>query len=129
MEVKIDPSSKTDLDIADVRNSLRSVMWRNVGIEREGARLGETNEIISFWSRYVMDKIFDPATAGPSAVQGWELQNMLTVCALITSAADARTESRGAHYRIDYPQRDDANWRVHLTWTRENDSPAREPVT
>ena len=33
-------------------------MWRNVGIERDGERLSETREIISFWSRYVMDKVF-----------------------------------------------------------------------
>ena len=103
-------------------------MWRNVGIEREGPRLAETTEIISFWSRYVMDKTFDPATQAAAAVQGWELQNMLTVCALITAAADARTESRGAHYRLDYPQRDDANWRVHLLWTRGAETPEREPV-
>ena len=47
-----------------MRSSLRSVMWRNAGIERSGERLDETREIIAFWSRYVMDKTFDPATLG-----------------------------------------------------------------
>src|SRR5439155_7112642 len=64
LEHRIPPSTKTELDIADVKSSLRSVMWRNVGIERAGDRLEETREIIAFWSRYVMDKIFDPATLG-----------------------------------------------------------------
>ena len=47
----IPPSSRTELDVADVRSSLRSVMWRNAGIERSGEHLAETREIISFWSR------------------------------------------------------------------------------
>ena len=92
-------------------------MWRNVGVERSGDRLNETREIIAFWSRYVMDKSFDPAALGAVAASaGWELQNMLTVCALIASAAYTRTESRGAHYRVDYPTRDDAHWQLRLQW-------------
>jgi L-aspartate oxidase len=129
LEAHVAPASKTELDIADVKSSLRSVMWRNVGIERNGQRLAETREIIGFWSRYVMDKTFDPSVVGPAgAVAGWELQNMLGVCQLVTTAALARTESRGAHFRTDFPQRDDANWRVHLLWKRGNDKPVREPV-
>src|SRR5918993_2075026 len=119
LEATIAPSNKTELDIADVKSSLRSVMWRNVGIERSAERLAETREIISFWGRYVMDKTFDPAALGPAAVAGWELQNMLAVCHLIATAALTRTESRGAHYRTDFPERDDANWRVHILWKRE----------
>jgi L-aspartate oxidase len=129
LEHRIEPSAKTELDVADVKSSLRSVMWRNVGIERTGERLAETREIVALWSRYVMDKTFDPADLGPgAAVAGWELQNMLTACALIASAAQARTESRGAHYRLDYPDRDDARWRLHLLWRRPMEAPILEPV-
>jgi L-aspartate oxidase len=128
LEARVEESSKTELDIADVRNSLRSIMWRNVGIERAGERLSETKEIIAFWSRYVMDKVFDPALGAPAAIAGWELQNMLTVCHLIATAADTRTESRGAHYRLDFPQRDDEHWRVHLLWERERGEAQKEPV-
>ncbi|MEA2735165.1 MAG: L-aspartate oxidase, partial [Humisphaera sp.] len=128
LEASIPPSTKTELDLADVKSSLRAVMWRNVGIERSGERLTETREIIAFWSRYVMDKTFDPATLAQGAVAGWELQNMLTICHLIATAAQTRTESRGAHYRTDYPDRDDANWRVHMLWKRGETAPAMEPV-
>src|SRR5690606_15973652 len=76
------PSTRTELDVADVRSSLRSIMWRNAGIERSGDHLAETREIIAFWSRYVMDKTFDPHDGRAAAVAGWELQNMLTVCFL-----------------------------------------------
>jgi len=128
LEAQIPPSTKTELDIADVKSSLRSVMWRNVGIERSGERLTETREIVAFLSRYFMDKTFDAAKLGRAAVNGWELQNMLTVCQLIATAALARTESRGAHYRLDYRERDDANWRVHLLWKRGSDEAIVEPV-
>jgi L-aspartate oxidase len=127
LEHRLPESTKTELDLTDVKSSLRSIMWRNVGVERNGDRLQETREIIAFWSRYVMDKIFDPRALGPAgATAGWELQNMLTVCSLIASAAYTRTESRGAHYRVDYPARDDAHWRAHLLWRRPSETPVRE---
>ncbi|WP_379163963.1 L-aspartate oxidase [Paenibacillus sp. sgz5001063] len=49
----------------------------------------------------------------------YEFANMLTCSLLITEAALARHESRGAHYREDYPQRDDAHWQKHLLQIRE----------
>ena len=129
LEHQLPASTRTELDITDVKSSLRSVMWRNVGVERTGDRLEETREIIAFWSRYVMDKMFDASTVGAvGAAAGWELQNMLTVCALITSAAHARTESRGAHYRVDFPKRDDVHWKLHLLWRRPMETPTPEPI-
>ena len=123
------PSERTELDVPDVTGSLRSVMWRNAGIERTGDRLAETREIVAFWSRYVMDKSFDPAAVGPEkAVAGWALQNLLTAGFLVASAAYARTESRGAHYRLDHPERDDQHWKLRLTWQRPSDSPVGRAV-
>ncbi len=104
------PSDRTELDLTDIRNSLRSIMWRNAGIVRTGARLAETKEIIGFWGRYVMDKeFFDPA--------GWEVQNMLTAALLVIECAFRRTETRGVHYRRDFPDTDPA-WARHQTVMR-----------
>jgi len=128
LEHRIPKSAKTELDLVDVKSSLRSVMWRNAAIERTGDRLAETREIIVFWSRYVMDKTFVPVEIGINAIAGWELQNMLTACYLITAAAYTRTESRGAHYRVDYPQRDDEHWRMHLLWRRPMETPIPGPI-
>ena len=128
LEHKVPASARTELDLADVKSSLRSIMWRNVGIERTGDRLQETRDIIDFWSRYVMDKTFDASVSRDAAVAGWELQNMLAVCSLITSAAYTRTESRGAHFRLDYPKRDDTHWRLHLLWRRPMETPIPEPI-
>ena len=106
-------------------------MWRNAGIERTGEHLSETREIIGFWSRYVMDKVFDPEKANgntATVTAGWELQNMLAVCFLISSGAHARTESRGVHFRTDWPERDDVHWRMRLRWQRPLQTPTPEPV-
>ena len=103
-------SPRTQLDLADVLNSLRSMMSRNVGVERSADRLRETVEIIDFWGRYTMDKLFDE----PSA---WEIQNMLTIARGIATGAATRSESRGVHFRTDFPKTD-PNWRYHMDITR-----------
>lgn len=90
-------SARTTLDLGDIHNSLRSVMWRNAGIARTGNRLQETIEIIDFWSRFTLDKSFDDAG-------GWELQNMLTVARMIAASAAERNDSAGVHHRLDHPQ-------------------------
>ena len=129
LEHKIERSQKTELDVTDVKSSLRSIMWRNVGIERTGDRLAETREIVAFWCRYVMDKAFLPQDVSPAtALAGWELQNLLTAGFLVTMAAYTRSESRGTHFRLDYPVRDDANWRLHLQWRRPMEIPIPDVV-
>ncbi len=117
LTVEIPRSQRTELDMADVLSSLKSLLWRNTGIERYGPRLDEAIEIIDFWSHYVLDKVFE-------APAGWELQNMLEVARLITVAARSRTETRGVHYRTDFTEMDNVNWRCHLDWP----AMAREPV-
>jgi len=108
---RIPHSDRTRLDAADVRNSLRALMWRNVGITRKSRPLKEAQEIIMFWHRYVMDKVFDFA-------QGWECQNLLTVSLLMARAAQMRQESRGVHFRSDFPDTDDENFKKHIAIKR-----------
>jgi L-aspartate oxidase len=48
---------------------------------------------------------------------GWEATNLLTVAAALVAAARAREETRGSHWREDFPERDDENWRGHLDTT------------
>ncbi len=107
IKYKIPHSERSALDTADVRNSLRALMWRNVGITRRSNHLIEAQQIIKFWHRYVMDKVFD-------APAGWECQNMLTICLFIARFAQMRRESRGVHYRTDFPQIDNENFQRHI---------------
>ncbi len=106
-------SQRTEMDLPDIRNSLRSVMWRNVGIVRRADRLRDTREIVGFWGRYVLDKEFYDTA-------GWEIQNMLTGAFLITESALRRTETRGVHYRSDFPETDPA-WAIHQKLSRCNE--------
>jgi L-aspartate oxidase len=90
-----------DLNLTDLQNSLSAIMWRNVGIRREEAGLCDALQQVAFWERYVSVREF------PS-VEGWELQNMLLVARLMIDSALARRESRGVHFRSDYPEPDPA---------------------
>jgi L-aspartate oxidase len=99
------------LDLVDIRNSLKSLMWRAAGVQRTGSQLRDASQTIQRWCSYVLAREFNKP-------EGWELQNMLTVASLIVEAAVAREESRGVHLRTDFPQPDDAHWRRHLSLTR-----------
>jgi L-aspartate oxidase len=87
-------SAKTMLDLSDVRQSLRSLMWRNIGITRHGDRVAEAVEIIDFWTKFVLDKTFDEPA-------GWEAQNMLVLARMAARSAERRRNSCGVHFRID----------------------------
>ncbi len=104
----MDLSKISWLDLDDIRNSLKSLMWRDAGIERDERHLLEAGEMIEMWGSYVMDKEFSNPT-------GWELQNMILVSGLIVSSALKRKESRGVHHRSDYPETDNIRWKRHIT--------------
>jgi L-aspartate oxidase len=109
------PTDREDgLDLRDISNALKSLMWRRVGIERNEGFLDEAEENIDFWCRYVMVKEFHFRG-------GWELQNMLTLARIITVAAHRRQESRGVHFRDDFPEPDDEHWRTHSTFQRSEE--------
>jgi len=108
------------LDLADIRNSLRSLMWRHVGVERSGGSLGEALETVEGWCRYVLPLQFaDP--------EGWQLQNMLEVARLMIRSALAREETRGVHVRGDFPLTNE-RWRAHIGWRRGRPGPLLEPL-
>ncbi|NND99396.1 MAG: L-aspartate oxidase [Pirellulaceae bacterium] len=100
--------SHESFDIADVRVSLKSLMGRLVGVQRDADGLQEAADSIRSFAAYVMPHQFE-------TVEGWELQNLLTTASCLVSGALTRTESRGVHFRTDYPEPDDENWRRHLT--------------
>jgi L-aspartate oxidase len=75
--------------------ALRNLMYANVGLVRDEAGLQEALAQIAQWEREL------PPASNP-------LRNMLVVARLITKAALLRRESRGSHYRSDYPTADDA---------------------
>ncbi len=112
LEFALQMPSGEQLDLADIRNSLTSLMWRAAGVRREGRLLEMAATQIEHWCRYVLPRQF-------ATPDGWELQNMLIVARLIVQAALDRTESRGVHLRTDFPQEDDSHWLRHIRWKWE----------
>lgn len=97
------------LDIADIKHALKALMVRSVGLARDGQKLAEAAEQVDFWNRYALEQVFvDP--------DGWVLQNMLTLARAMIDAALTRSETRGVHFRQDFPEASDA-WRRHITYT------------
>ncbi len=84
------------VNIDDVVYSLKSLMWRQMGVTRDRAALEDALEKISFWTRAVVD-------LGRPEPRTWELVNMLTVARLAAAGALVREESRGVHFRSDFP--------------------------
>lgn len=111
------PSAKPmvePLDLADIRNSLKSLMWRNCGVRRDGDGLREAADDIERWRRYVLPRQFADPT-------GWELQNMLCLARLMIRAALTREETRGSHFRTDFPQTNETAWHRRLTFRRADE--------
>jgi L-aspartate oxidase len=115
-----DDGTDATLDLDDIRNSLRALMWRHAGVERTGDSLGEALATVEGWCRYVLPRQFaDP--------RGWQLQNMLEVARLMIRGAIRRDETRGVHFRADHPETRDA-WQVHIAWRRGDAEPRLEPL-
>jgi L-aspartate oxidase len=87
------------------RSELQTLMSRDVGVLRDAKGLhAATDGLAALAER-------DGGVAGTEA---WETTNLLTVAAALVQAASLREETRGAHWRDDFPERDDAHWRGHL---------------
>ncbi|TWT94494.1 L-aspartate oxidase [Stieleria varia] len=99
--------SAESIDTEDVRVSLKSLMGRLAGVERDAKGLQEAADSIRSFAAYVMPHQF-------ATVAGWELQNLITTAAIMVDSALARTESRGVHFRSDFPETSDDHWRRHL---------------
>ncbi len=99
------PPPGVRVNLEDLIYSLKSLMWRQMGVEREQNGLQDALSKIAFWSRAVED-------LGPSEPRAWELLNMLTVARLMTIGALAREESRGCHWRSDHTELRQ-EWRQH----------------
>ena len=115
----IEHSNHAELDLDDVRSSLRSTMWFNAGVERTLTKLDDACDMFDFWGRYTLDKIFE-------LPEGWEVQNMLTTGAVIARAALDRTHSIGAHTLIESPADELTEIRAqptHSVWSRGSSEP------
>jgi len=91
--------------------AVRDLMWKSVGLFR--THDGLEDAVVKLEASYAAHR---EALANARADDGdaWKQFNLVTVARLIARAALRRLESRGAHYRADYPERDDIHWKAHV---------------
>ncbi len=94
---------------APARAQIRDLMWRHVGILRGGKELKA--------ALTVLDSINVPLN-GHATRDDHELKNLHSLAKLITRSAIGREESRGSHYRSDFPYRDDDDFQKHSVVTK-----------
>jgi L-aspartate oxidase len=88
---------------------LQSLMWNKVGIIRTGDSLGEAVNILATWYH---------SLALPADRPSYELNNLVLCARLMAEAALLREESRGAHFRSDFPQ-PSPKWQRHIVFKRD----------
>ena len=101
------PQLAQEPDVAAVRRAARPA-----------PALAEARQAVDQWRRYVLARQFDD-------IDGWELQNMLTLARVMIQAALVGEESRGVHLRTDFPKLDDAHWNKHLWFERDRSAARR----
>lgn len=110
-------SSKGALGIDVMRRELQRKMWQLLTVEKDAASLSEARKYVQRDRQRLKNELgigspFDIALA-------YEQRNLLDVAEVIIEAADLRKESRGSHYRSDYPDRDDGKWLTNIFATHK----------
>jgi len=90
--------------------NLQSLMWNKVGIIRSGESLSKAANILATWQHSLPQ---------PTDRPSYELSNLVLCARLMTEAALLREESRGAHFRTDFPQHSPA-WQQHIIFRKEH---------
>jgi len=107
-------------NIFEIKDAMRETMWKNVAIFREEKALSTAvEELEELYKKSLNVSVKSKATAGnPELEEAYRVPKMIKIALCVALGARERKESRGAHYREDYPKRDDANWlkRTLTSW-------------
>ena len=95
---------------------LSRVMWQDVGLFRERDGLSRALDVLERSWRELDARLRD---GPPLDAADWRTASIVTVGRLIARAALRREESRGGHYRSDFPDRNDVHWKKRVAETRE----------
>lgn len=97
-------TASPNIEIEVAQDFVQKMMWQHVGPVRHGEDLEATFDELKALN----------LNCYRQSVEAFKFQNMCDVAGLITDAAVLRTESRGVHYRQDFPEQDDVKWKKHI---------------
>ena len=109
--------------MVDIAREMKEVMFDHVGVFRvEEGMQQAVDKIRELKERFQHIRIDDTGKKfNMNLIEAWELSNLLDVAEVTAVSAVKRKESRGAHSRDDYPDRDDEQWLKHtLAWLEED---------
>ena len=117
-------------DTATLKRELQSCMQNYFGVFRDGEYMKKGREELNVMRERIAGiAIGDKSRAFNTArLEALELQNLFEVAEATAIAADERTESRGAHSRRDFPERDDKNWLCHSLYHPDSKKLTRREV-
>jgi succinate dehydrogenase / fumarate reductase flavoprotein subunit len=126
---RLDASTSGE-SVAEVGAELRRTMQLHCGVFRFPDSLAEgVRRILEVAQRAQRTHIKDKSKVFNTArIEALELDNLVEVAVSTMISADARKESRGAHDRSDFHQRDDANWMKHTLWHKQGNRLEYKPV-
>ena len=112
-------------NVFEIKNKMKDVMWEHCAIFRTGEGLAKAvKELEELYKQSLDVKVSNKELFGnPELEEAYRVPKMLKLALCIAKGALDRTESRGAHFREDYPKRDDLNWlkRTLASW-KEGDT-------
>ena len=123
-------SRKTGEQVADVKKELQNTMQLHFGVFREGDKMAEgRKKLIEIREKVDNVVLADHSkTFNTARIEALELANLMEVAEATAISADVRTESRGAHARYDFEERDDENWLCHSLFNPVDKSVGKRDV-
>lgn len=123
LEIDMLMHTKATENLNDIRTELQNTMTTQVGVYRTGEDMESANEKIKeLQDRFTRVKVENRGkNFNTNLIETLELSHMLEYSELIVAGGIAREESRGAHFRNDFPTRDDDNWMKHTMAFRKED--------
>ncbi len=117
-------------DPAQIKKDLQNCMQLNFSVFREGDSMATgLNELKEIRERLKFARLDDKSSDfNTQRIECLELDNLMETAYATAVAANFRTESRGAHSRFDYPERDDSNWLCHSIYNPETESMTKRSV-
>ncbi len=112
-------STSSGESVAELRSTMQTIMQNHFGVFRRGDFMREgIRKLAELRERIANIALTDKSNAFNTArIEALELENLFEVAEATAIAAEARTESRGAHARDDFQERDDENWLCHSLYT------------